>query len=70
MAQITFDEFHRHSSRVIQTAVFGLDEKNQLRKTLQFPANNLVSAVVKLQNESSPEKINLFFCYSILPYLT
>ena len=42
VAQITFDEFHRHSAQVIQHAVFGRSKQGHPLNVLKFEANNLV----------------------------
>lgn len=43
VALTPFDDFHRHSSTVIQMAVFGKDANGQLNTYLKFDVNNLVS---------------------------
>ena len=43
VASIPFEQFHKHSSEIIQTAAFGKDGKGRVRSELVFPANNLVS---------------------------
>ena len=43
VAHIPFDEFHRHSSQVIQHAVFDRQPDGSLAQSLRFSANNLVS---------------------------
>lgn len=48
VAQIPFDEFHKHSAQIIQTAVFGLDQDGNLIMPLKFAANNLVGILVQL----------------------
>ncbi|KAK3097161.1 hypothetical protein FSP39_006955, partial [Pinctada imbricata] len=50
VAQVTFDEFHRHSASVIQASVFGLDESGNLKTQLKFPANNLVISSIDIQS--------------------
>ena len=42
VAQVTFDEFHRHSADVIQHAVFEKSTKGEEKDSLHFSANNLV----------------------------
>jgi major vault protein len=42
VARIPFEEFHRHSSEIIRQAVFGKDEKGEVKPILVFSANNLV----------------------------
>ena len=48
VAQIPFDEFHKHSAQIIQTAVCGLDQDGNLIIPLKFAANNLVGIFVYL----------------------
>ena len=43
VALTPFDEFHRHSAAIIQTAVFGRDAAGKLLPRLKFDVNNLVS---------------------------
>jgi major vault protein len=38
---VSFDSFHKDSSNIIQTGVFGLDAEGNLKKPLRFKANNL-----------------------------
>ena len=42
VALITFDEFHRHSAKVIQHAVFADPVAKDMMPALKFQANNLV----------------------------
>ena len=44
VARVPFEEFHKHSSEIIQTAVLGKDKDGKLREELRFSANNLVRA--------------------------
>ncbi|PVD30897.1 hypothetical protein C0Q70_10172 [Pomacea canaliculata] len=50
VALTPFDDFHRHSSTVIQTAVFGKDANGQLNTYLKFDVNNLVISSIDIQN--------------------
>ncbi|XP_069102265.1 major vault protein-like [Argopecten irradians] len=50
VAQVQFDEFHRHSAIVIQTAVFGRNSKGELNSRLKFPMNNLVISSIDIQS--------------------
>jgi len=51
VASATFDHFHKNSSEIIKTAVFGIDkETTQLRSSLPFPANNLVISNIDVQS--------------------
>ena len=45
VAHVPFDEFHRHSSQVIQHAVFDRQPDGSLAQNLNFSANNLVSNI-------------------------
>lgn len=42
VAQVMFDDFHRHSNQILITAVFGMNEKGQINKEVRFKENNLV----------------------------
>ena len=46
VASVPFEQFHKYSTDIVRTAVFGKDKEGQLRKVLKFPANNLVSAAL------------------------
>ncbi|XP_060071634.1 major vault protein-like [Ylistrum balloti] len=50
VAQVQFDEFHRHSALVIQTAVFGQNSDGYLNSRLKFPMNNLVISSIDIQS--------------------
>lgn len=50
VAQTPFDEFHRHSARIIRVSVLGLDEHGKVRSEVRFPANNLVITNVDIQS--------------------
>merc|ERR1711957_200019 len=39
---VSFDAFHKDSSSIIQTGVFGIDAEGNLKKPLGFKANNLI----------------------------
>ena len=43
VAQVPFDEFHRYSTTIIKKAVFGVDDKGNIKRKLRFQANHLVS---------------------------
>ncbi|XP_071792973.1 major vault protein-like [Asterias amurensis] len=49
VSQVRFDEFHRHSNKLLQRAVFGLDAKGNMRNRLKFEANKLVISNVDIQ---------------------
>jgi len=50
VAACTFDNFHRHSAKVIRTAVFGVAENGKVRKRLEFSAYNLVITNIDIQS--------------------
>jgi len=50
VAATSFDDFHKHSARVIRSAVFGLDERAKVRDRLVFVANRLVITNIDIQS--------------------
>jgi major vault protein len=46
----SFDEFHKHSARLIRTAVFGLDETGHVYNKFVFAQNKLVISNVDIQS--------------------
>ncbi|CAL9692919.1 unnamed protein product [Knipowitschia caucasica] len=50
VASVQFDDFHKNSNRIICSAVFGFDEKVNIRGSLQFPQNRLVISSVDIQS--------------------
>ncbi len=50
VAGVSFDEFHRHSARIIRTAVFGTDEAGKIKEEFRFKTNNLVIFNVDIQS--------------------
>ncbi|KAJ9463428.1 Major vault protein [Diplonema papillatum] len=50
VAMESFEAFHRNSALIICTAVFGLDDNKNVKKTLEFPANKLVIVNVDIQS--------------------
>lgn len=50
VAQTPFDEFHRHSARIIRSSVFGLDENDKVKSEVRYPTNNLVITNVDIQS--------------------
>jgi len=50
VAHHTFDEFHKHSAKLIRTAVFGIDEHDKIKNRFQFMANNLIISNVDIQS--------------------
>lgn len=50
VAQVTFDDFHRHSNQVLITAVFGMNAKGQINKEVRFKENNLILSSMDIQS--------------------
>jgi len=50
VAAVSFDKFHRNSSEIIISAVFGMDSENQVRNKFFFSANNLVITNIDIQS--------------------
>ncbi|XP_055008499.1 major vault protein [Boleophthalmus pectinirostris] len=50
VASVQFDDFHKNSNRIICSAVFGFDEKVNIRQCLEFPQNRLVISSVDIQS--------------------
>jgi len=51
VAAVSFDRFHRNSSEIIISAVFGIDpESNVTRNKFYFSANNLVITNIDIQS--------------------
>jgi len=50
VAGVSFDQFHRHSARVIRQAVFGVDENDKVRNKFFFSANNLSITNIDIQS--------------------
>ena len=46
MASVPFEQFHKYSTDIVRTAVFGKDKEGKLRSVLKFPANNLVNVPI------------------------
>jgi major vault protein len=46
----SFDEFHKHSARLIRTAVFGLDAEGHVRNKFSFSQNKLVISNIDIQS--------------------
>ena len=45
VASVPFEQFHKYSTDIVRTAVFGKDKEGKLKSVLKFPANNLVSVL-------------------------
>jgi len=51
VAAVSFDKFHRNSSEIIMSAVFGMDaETNKQKREFIFPANGLVITNIDIQS--------------------
>jgi len=50
VAAVSFDNFHKNSAKIIRTAVFGVDDQNNLRNRFHFSANNLVITNIDIQS--------------------
>jgi major vault protein len=50
VAQHTFDNFHKHSARLIREAVFGVDHTGKVIDRFDFPNNRLVLTNVDIQS--------------------
>jgi len=46
----SFDDFHKHSARLIRAAVFGKDENDKVRDRFVFLTNNLVVSNIDIQS--------------------
>jgi len=50
VAAVSFDSFHRHSAKIIRSAVFGIDENEKVKNKFQFSSNNLVITNIDIQS--------------------
>jgi len=50
VAQHSFDNFHKHSARIIREAVFGVDEAGKIKPKMEFPQNRLNITNVDIQS--------------------
>ncbi|GFR31627.1 major vault protein [Trichonephila clavata] len=50
VAGTNFDDFHKNSAKIIRTAVFGVDDNKKVRRTFNFPQNNLNITSVDIQS--------------------
>merc|ERR1712154_720755 len=50
VSAVSFDNFHKHSAKIITKAVFGLDEKGEIKNELRFQANNLVVTSIDVKS--------------------
>jgi len=46
----SFDEFHKHSAKLIRTAVFGIDDKGKIQNRFNFPQNKLYISNIDIQS--------------------
>jgi len=46
----TFDDFHKHSARIIREAVFGVESDGSIRNKLVFSSNNLAVTNIDIQS--------------------
>lgn len=51
VSSVNFDSFHKDSSNIVQTGVFGKDAHGKLKKPLVFKANKLVITNVDIQSQ-------------------
>jgi major vault protein len=50
VAAVPFDDFHRHSARIIRSAVFGIDAHGKVFDRFHFTANNVVITNIDIQS--------------------
>ena len=51
VSSVSFDDFHKHSAKIIKSAVFGVDESGRApREELRFLANNLVVTSIDVRS--------------------
>jgi len=50
VAQHSFDNFHKHSARIIREAIFGVDESGKVKAEYRFPSNRLVITNIDIQS--------------------
>jgi len=50
VATVSFDNFHKHSAKIIRQAVFGTDEHNTPKNRFAFLSNNLVITNIDIQS--------------------
>jgi len=46
----SFDEFHKHSAKLIRTAIFGIDEAGKIKNRFAFSQNKLVVSNIDIQS--------------------
>lgn len=50
VASVSFDDFHKNSSRIIRSSVFGIDERGKVRGEFVFPQNGLTITSIDIQS--------------------
>nr|CAB3264092.1 major vault protein [Phallusia mammillata] len=50
VASVSFDDFHKNSSRIIRSSVFGIDENRKVRDRFDFPQNSLAVTSIDIQS--------------------
>jgi major vault protein len=50
VAQHSFDNFHKHSAKIIRESVFGVDENGKVKNRYEFPSNRLIITNVDIQS--------------------
>jgi len=50
VATVSFDNFHKHSAKIIRQAVFGVDEEEKVRNRFAFNSNNPVITNIDIQS--------------------
>merc|ERR1711998_718919 len=50
VAGVTFDVFHKNSTKIIRASVFGMNEKGKVGDHFKFKANNLVITNIDIQS--------------------
>lgn len=56
VSSVSFDQFHKESSNIVQLGVFGKDDFGKLKKPLKFKANNLFISNVDIQSQEPVDK--------------
>ncbi|CAK8689709.1 unnamed protein product [Clavelina lepadiformis] len=50
VASVSFDDFHKNSSRIIRSSVFGIDDNGKVRNRFEFPQNRLAVTSIDIQS--------------------
>lgn len=56
VSSVSFDDFHRESSNIVQIGVFGKDSQGKLKRPLVFKSNNLHITNVDIQSQEPVDK--------------